>query len=91
MSPSSCRTTTAPTKSTAPDRIDGRKIRSAKNFYREIGSSVTGPRGYSDVISTRSPIAYGADSGRARCSTRSETSFAMPEYRCTLSDVSSAA
>ena len=27
-------------------RIDGRKIRSAKDFYREIGSSVNGPGGY---------------------------------------------
>src|SRR6201997_4036299 len=27
-------------------RIDGRKIRSAKDFHREIGSSVNGPGGY---------------------------------------------
>jgi RNAse (barnase) inhibitor barstar len=27
-------------------RIDGRKIRSANDFYREIGSSVNGPGGY---------------------------------------------
>jgi RNAse (barnase) inhibitor barstar len=27
-------------------RIDGRKIRSAADFYREIGSSVNGPGGY---------------------------------------------
>jgi RNAse (barnase) inhibitor barstar len=27
-------------------RIDGRKIRSANDFYREIGSSVNGPDGY---------------------------------------------
>ncbi len=27
-------------------RIDGRKIRSAKDFYREIGSCVNGPGGY---------------------------------------------
>lgn len=27
-------------------RIDGRKIRSPKDFYREIGSSVNGPGGY---------------------------------------------
>src|ERR1700735_5502771 len=26
--------------------IDGRKIRSANDFYREIGSSVNGPGGY---------------------------------------------
>ena len=26
--------------------IDGRKIRSAKDFYREIGSAVNGPGGY---------------------------------------------
>ena len=27
-------------------RIDGRKIKSAKDFYREIGRSVNGPGGY---------------------------------------------
>ena len=27
-------------------RIDGRKIRSAGDFYREIGSAVNGPGGY---------------------------------------------
>jgi RNAse (barnase) inhibitor barstar len=27
-------------------RIDGRKIKSANDFYREIGSSVNGPGGY---------------------------------------------
>ncbi len=27
-------------------RIDGRKIRSANDFYREIGSAVNGPGGY---------------------------------------------
>jgi RNAse (barnase) inhibitor barstar len=27
-------------------RIDGRKIKSAKNFYREIGRAVNGPGGY---------------------------------------------
>jgi RNAse (barnase) inhibitor barstar len=27
-------------------RIDGRKIKSASDFYREIGSSVNGPGGY---------------------------------------------
>jgi RNAse (barnase) inhibitor barstar len=27
-------------------RIDGRKIRSANDFYRQIGSSVNGPGGY---------------------------------------------
>jgi RNAse (barnase) inhibitor barstar len=27
-------------------RIDGRKVKSAKDFYREIGSSVNGPGGY---------------------------------------------
>jgi RNAse (barnase) inhibitor barstar len=27
-------------------RIDGRKIESAKDFYREIGSAVNGPGGY---------------------------------------------
>ena len=27
-------------------RIDGRKIKSVKDFYREIGRSVNGPRGY---------------------------------------------
>lgn len=27
-------------------RIDGRKIRSAKDFYREIGRAVNGPGGY---------------------------------------------
>jgi RNAse (barnase) inhibitor barstar len=27
-------------------RIDGRKVKSANDFYREIGSSVNGPGGY---------------------------------------------
>lgn len=27
-------------------RIDGRKVKSAKDFYREIGSAVNGPGGY---------------------------------------------
>jgi RNAse (barnase) inhibitor barstar len=27
-------------------RIDGRKIKSANDFYREVGSSVNGPGGY---------------------------------------------
>src|ERR1700761_9647833 len=27
-------------------RLDGRKIRSAGDFYREIGSAVNGPNGY---------------------------------------------
>ena len=27
-------------------RLDGRKIKSTKDFYREIGSSVNGPGGY---------------------------------------------
>jgi RNAse (barnase) inhibitor barstar len=27
-------------------RMDGRKIKSVKDFYREIGRSVNGPRGY---------------------------------------------
>jgi RNAse (barnase) inhibitor barstar len=27
-------------------RLDGRKIKSAKDFYREIGRSVNGPDGY---------------------------------------------
>ena len=27
-------------------RIDGRKVKSVKDFYREIGRSVNGPGGY---------------------------------------------
>jgi RNAse (barnase) inhibitor barstar len=39
------------TRPPAPDtpvvyRIDGRKVKSAKDFYREIGRSVNGPGGY---------------------------------------------
>ena len=43
-------------------RIDGRKIKSIKDFYREIGRSVNGPGGYFGRISMRWPIACGADS-----------------------------
>ena len=39
--------TREPTESpTVIFRIDGRKIRSANDFYREIGSAVNGPGGY---------------------------------------------